>query len=162
MNMTDNEKMIEYIDDIITECTGRMGPKAHKICCEIARDNEELLDFLRHYKIGNYTGFVGSNNYYHGHFINILKHLKSLRDKKKCEGLEVVAKNLNMDVDLVHLIYCVLFDCDLIGYGINLHGSWITDKGVDCLNPEFTDIFLQRLIKEWGEEHAYYDHSDKA
>ena len=139
----------------------------YSIALKLATKENRIHELLQ-WKLEQVTGFGGSYNCDFTDFINVITILDNNRkhnEKReqyissslifpkleyRYNRMEDVAKQLKLPEEYVNLIYCVLDKNDCMEYGVNLQCAWLTNLGIEMINPELGEEFLKL------EEKKYY------
>ena len=107
----------------------------------LAKDEEDF-DLFRCLKLIELIGFTGSNNFDCGDMIVVLKRLKRLKTNiaqdNSCSVMRKITEALKLPYNYICLIFCTLSKYNLVEYGRSLQNAWITDAGIEILNPEYS------------------------
>lgn len=121
----------------------------------LAKDEEDF-DLFRCLKLIELIGFTGTNNFDCSDMIVVLKFLKRLNTNttqdNSCSVMEKITEALKLPYNYICLIFCTLSKYNLVDYGISLQNAWITDDGIEILNPEYTLRYKKILEKHCGYE----------
>ena len=153
---------LDKIDNLLESGAGYTLMADYNEALSSAKDDEDL-DYIRCNKIRKIIDFTGTYNFDATDILTVLKLLAEMRctdgndpiisdeSRRGMHNINFVSKTLNISENYAHLIFCVLDYNGLIEYGSSLYSAFITDLGLDMLNPEYTKVFRTAILKKHPE-----------
>ena len=145
--------------ELIDPCTDLLVDlETYNKALSLAKDEEDF-DLFRNLKLIELIEFTGTTNFDGSDMVAVLKLLEINKhnwDGRKNSIMEETAFCLDLPYNYICLIFCTLNKYELVEYGGSLQNAWITDNGIEILNPEYTVKYTKML-----EQHLGYARGDK-